>query len=55
MKKQIKKLTLKTDQIVSLSKMDALQVQGGMPRVKSGQIGCPSVTCTPSGPGCWTP
>ncbi|MBD2699541.1 class I lanthipeptide [Spirosoma sp. BT702] len=55
MKKQIAKLSLKTDQIISLSKASALQLQGGMMRDKSGQIGCRSVTCTPSGPGCWTP
>ncbi|GAB4034273.1 class I lanthipeptide [Spirosoma gilvum] len=53
MKKQVNKLTLKTDQIVSLSKIDAQQIRGGMMPDKSTKIGCPSIYCTPSGKGCF--
>ena len=32
MKKQVKKIVLKTDKIVSLSKTQAMNVQGGRPK-----------------------
>ncbi|WP_461092220.1 class I lanthipeptide [Spirosoma gilvum] len=33
MKKQLKKIGLKTDQIISLSKQETVAVKGGMPKL----------------------
>ncbi|WP_421826628.1 class I lanthipeptide [Larkinella sp.] len=45
MKKQVSKITLKTDKIIALSKNQALNVMGGKP--KETRTACTSKICEP--------
>ncbi|WP_192579004.1 class I lanthipeptide [Fibrisoma limi] len=48
MKKQIAKLSIKTDKIVSLSKTDAANILGGRPKTNGGGCWSFNATCSES-------